>query len=111
MRIYISIPISGHDIAIQSKLAELIAERLELRGHTPINPFSTPTAPEHLSEKEKYAYYMGEDMKLLLTCDAIYMVDRQWNKSKGCSIEHNAACIMNMEMFYDINDIPDESNN
>lgn len=108
MRIYISIPISGHDISNQSRLAGLTAERLELMGHTPMNPFSAPAAPPHLSEKESYAYYMGEDMKMLLACDAILMVGRRWSKSKGCSIEHNAACVTGMEIFYDINDIPDE---
>lgn len=110
MKIYLSIPKSGHDISIQSKLARLQSELLELRGHTPMNPFTTQTAPEHLNEKETYAYYMGEDMKMLLSCDAIYMVDKKWRKSKGCSIEHNAAYVMDMDIFYDINDIPDESN-
>lgn len=109
MKIYISIPITGKDIDTQSKLAELIAERLTLRGHTPVNPFSVPAVPSHLSEKEAYAYYMGEDMKMLLTCDAIFMVDRKWSKSKGCSIEHNVACVMDMETFYTIDEIPDES--
>lgn len=110
MRIYISIPISGTDVKTTEKLAGLLAERLKLRGHEPMNPFSVPTAPETLSDRETYAYYMGEDMKMLLTCDAIFMADRKWSKSKGCSIEHNAAYVMGMEIFYSLNDIPDESN-
>lgn len=105
MRIYISIPISGRDLAAQQCVAALAAQRLELKGHEPVNPFSVE-APEHLSEKEQYAYCMGEDMKLLLACDAILMVDRQWPKSKGCSIEHSAACATGMEVFYDIYDVP-----
>lgn len=109
MRIYISIPISGTDVKVTSLLANMFAERLRLRGHEPLNPFSVPTAPESMAEKDAYAYYMGEDMKMLLTADAIFMVDRRWNKSKGCSIEHHAACVMGLEMFYSLNDIPDEN--
>lgn len=109
MRIYISIPISGTDIRVTSQLAGLFAEKLRLRGHEPLNPFSVPTAPESMTEKEAYAYYIGEDMKMLLTADAILMVDRKWPKSKGCSIEHHAACLMGLEMFYNLNDIPDEN--
>lgn len=107
MRIYISIPISGRDFAAQEALADLTAQRLALKGHKPVNPFSV-VAPEHLDEKEQYAYCMGEDMKLLLACDAILMVDRGWPKSKGCRIEHNAACVMGLETFYDIYDVPYE---
>lgn len=88
MRIYISIPISGHDLAAQQR------------------PFSVPAPPSHLTEKERYAYYMGEDMKMLLTCDAILMVDKKWSRSKGCSIEHNAAYMMGLEIFYTIDDVP-----
>lgn len=108
MKVYISVPISGHDPNAQRKLAELVAERLELKGHTPVNPFSVGEAPTGLSEEQVYAYYMGEDMKMLLACDAILMVDRDWRKSRGCSIEHSAANVMGMGIFYSIYDVPNE---
>lgn len=110
MKIYISIPISGKDINIQSSLANAIAKKLESKGHTPLNPFSVPEMPSHITtEKEAYAYYIGEDMKMLLTADAILMVDHKWTKSKGCTIEHNAAYVMGFEIFYDLDDVPYES--
>lgn len=109
MTIYISIPISGKDINIQSSLADAIAKKIESKGHTPLNPFSVPEVPSHITtEKEAYAYYIGEDMKMLLTADAILMVDRRWPKSKGCSIEHNTAYVMGLDIFYNLDDIPDE---
>lgn len=109
MTIYISIPISGKDINIQSSLANAIAKKIESKGHIPLNPFSVPEPPSHITtEKEAYAYYMGEDMKMLLACDAILMVDRDWRKSRGCSIEHSAANVMGMGIFYSIYDVPNE---
>lgn len=110
MRIYISIPITGKDVNHQSYIADVIAKKIEAKGHTPLNPFSVPDVPSHITdEKEAYAYYIGEDMKLLLTADAILMVDSNWPKSKGCSIEHHAAYVMGLEMFYSLDDIPNEN--
>lgn len=110
MRIYISIPISGKDIRIQSSIADAIARKIETKGHTPLNPFTLSEVPSHITdEKEAYAYYIGEDMKLLLTADAILLVERTWPKSKGCSIEHHAATVMGLELFYDLDDIPNEN--
>lgn len=105
MKIYISLPISRKDINKQKRLAGLTAERLRLQGHFPVNPFDVH-APDGMSEREQYAYYMGEDVKTLMTCDAILMLDRRWGKSKGCSIEQFIADKMCMEIFYDENDIP-----
>lgn len=45
MRIYISIPISGHDLATQRATASEIAEKIKALGHEPVNPFDTPDAP------------------------------------------------------------------
>lgn len=99
MRIYISIPITGHDLATQQALASQIAEKIRALGHEPVNPFDTPLAPPGMSEKERYAYYMGEDVKRLLMCDAAYF-HPQWTKSKGCSTEHDIAIRYGLERFY-----------
>ncbi len=90
MRIYISIPISGHDLATQQQKALEIADKLRELGHEPISPLPPPEAPSGLSEKEKYAYYMGRDVERLLTCDAIFMCEG-WQKSKGCCAENEIA--------------------
>lgn len=90
MKIYISIPISGHDLAKQREKAEEIADKLRKLGHEPVNPFNTPEAPAEMNEKEKYAYYMGEDLKRLLTCDAVFMC-KGWNLSRGCCTEEFVA--------------------
>lgn len=104
MKIYISIPISGLDLATQRATANEIADRIRELGHEPVNPFDTPEAPSEMSEREKYAYYMGEDIKRLLLCDAAYF-HPHWTKSKGCRIEHHAAVTCGLETFYTFSDM------
>lgn len=105
MKIYISIPISGKDLATQQAVALEIAEKIKALGHEPVNPFDTPLAPLEMSEKEKYAYYMGEDIKRLLMCDAAYFCEG-WRSSDGCLLEFNAAQIYGTTRYVNINDIP-----
>ena len=104
MRIYISIPISGHDLATQRATASEIAEKIITLGHQPVNPFDTPEAPPEMSERERYAYYMGEDIKRLLMCDGAYF-HPHWTKSKGCSTEHDIAVKYKLERFYTLSDM------
>ena len=105
MKIYISIPISGKDLATQQTLAAQIAGRIKDLGHESFNPFDTPLAPLGVTEKEKYAYYMGEDIKQLLMCDAAYFCEG-WRGSNGCLLEFNAAQIYDIKRYVNINDIP-----
>lgn len=104
MKIYISIPITGHDLNAQTGKALEIAEKIKALGHEPVNPFDTPLAPPEWSEQQKYAYYMGEDIKRLLMCDAVYFHPK-WTKSKGCSTEHDIAVRYGLERFYTFSDI------
>lgn len=98
MRIYISIPISGLPIEQQQAKAREIAKRLRELGHEPVNPFDTPEAPKGLSDKERYAYYMGEDLKRLLTCDAIFFCEG-WYESKGCRLEADVAIMYKLQEY------------
>lgn len=99
MKIYISIPISNCDLDTQQAKAEEIAEKIKALGHEPINPFDTLEAPQGMSEKEKYAYYMGEDIKRLLMCDAAYF-HPHWIESKGCRVEQHVAVTYGLKTFY-----------
>lgn len=99
MRIYISIPISNHDLATQRAKAAEIAEKIKALGHEPVNPFDTPLAPPEWSERKKYAYYMGEDIKRLLTCDAVYFC-KFWPSSKGCTAEMHIAQVYGIKQYY-----------
>lgn len=105
MKIYISIPISGKDYTSQCFLAADIANAIRSLGHEPVNPFDTPHAPPGMTEREKYAYYMGEDLKRVLLCDAIFMC-HGWAASRGCKIELCAAAHCGMKQYYTITQIP-----
>lgn len=105
MRIYISIPISNHDLMTQTGKALEIANKIRALGHEPVNPFETPLAPPEWSEQQKYAYYMGEDIKRLLMCDAILMC-QGWTESRGCKIELNAAAHCGLEQYFSLAQIP-----
>lgn len=105
MTIYISIPITGHNLSTQRAKAEEIAEKIKALGHTPVNPFDTPEPQDKLSERERYAYFMGEDIKRLLMCDAILMCPR-WQTSKGCKAEFDVAMVYGLKLYSSIESIP-----
>lgn len=105
MKIYISIPISGLYIAKQKEKASYISERIKALGHEPINPFDTTRQTCDMTEREEYAYYMGEDIKRLLMCDAIFLCEG-WHKSKGCKAEFNIAMVYGLADFGCVEDIP-----
>lgn len=105
MRIYISIPISGHDLATQQILAAQTAEKIRTLGHEPVNPFETPLAPPEWPERQKYAYYMGRDIEKLLLCDAVYFCEG-WHESKGCLVESYIAETYRIKHYHDLRFIP-----
>lgn len=95
----------GYDLSTQRAKAAEIVDKIKARGHEPVNPFDTPEPQGELTERERYAYFMGEDIKQILTCDAIYLCER-WNKSKGCRAEFNIAMVYGIEDYYNVADIP-----
>lgn len=105
MKIYISIPISGKDLATQQAVALEIAEKIKALGHEPVNPFDTPLAAPEMSEKEKYAYYMGRDIEKLLLCDAVYFCEG-WSESKGCRADSYIAGAYSLKHYHDLRFIP-----
>ena len=76
-RIYISIPISGHDL---EKVKEKARQEKIWVSHwyDAITPFDVCPDPD-----KPYSYYMGKDIEALLECDAIYLCEG-WQNSKGC---------------------------
>lgn len=93
MKIYISIPITGHDIEKVKARADMIKQLISSEWNDVITPFDV------CPEKDKpYSYYMGRDIEALLECDAIYMASG-WKKSKGCTLEYNAASLYGKQIF------------
>lgn len=103
MKIYISIPMSGHDTEAQMAKAAKIANGIEALGHTPINPFIIGAM---LPQSTTYADFMGHDIAALLKCDGIYMC-KGWESSRGCRLELEASKIYNLDAFTRLDQIPE----
>ena len=87
MRIYISGPITG----TTDYMERFAAAECELwyKGWDDIvNPAEILSV--QLPEGSSWETYMGESLKLLCECDAIYMM-RGWEGSRGARLEHVVA--------------------
>ena len=93
-RIYISIPISGHDL---EKVKEKVRKAKIWVSHwyDAITPFDVCPEPD-----KPYSYSMGKDIEALLDCDAIYLCEG-WQNSKGCMAEFEVARIYGKEIIFE----------
>ena len=94
MKVYISLPITGHDIEQVEAGCIYASAVLRKKGHTPVSPLDVSPDPE-----ASYAEHMGRDITALLECDAVMFLDG-WEESKGCMLEHAAAEIYGKEKLY-----------
>ncbi len=99
MKIYISLPISGFNIARCKERADGVKLIIERKGHEAITPFDV--CPD--SDKP-YSYCMGRDIEALLECDAILRCTG-WSNSKGCALESECAYIYHKKIFNHVNEI------
>lgn len=95
MNVYISLPITGHDIEQVEASCIYASAVLKKKGHTPVSPL----ALDH-QDPEFYEAVIGTDITALLCCDAVLFMDG-WETSKGCRLEHAAAEIYGKEIWYD----------
>lgn len=83
-KVYISGPITGIDFG--NRFAFMCARSaLELCGYEAVDPSEV-----QLDDEASWSDYMRADLKLLLDCDFIYMLDG-WEDSKGARIERELA--------------------
>lgn len=100
MKIYISLPITGHDIEEVEASCIYASGVIQAKGHTPVSPLYVSPDPD-----ADYAEHMGNDIEALLNCDAVlFMPD--WRTSKGCRLENAAADIYDKQVFYSLDRIP-----
>lgn len=84
-RIYISLPLTGYDLAERRKLAAGVARVLEALGAEAVNPLENG-----LPEDAAWLEHMRADLRLLLDCDGILMCEG-WEESRGCRVERGLA--------------------
>lgn len=69
-------------------------KEVEDLGFIPISPTDLPH-----SHDKTWLSYMREDLKALLSCDAIYMLSN-WESSTGAKIEFNLAYELGIKVIY-----------
>ncbi len=99
MEIYISLPITGHDIEEVEASCIFASGVIQSKGHTPVSPIELAHA-----DPEDYPAVIGTDITALLVCEAVLFLSG-WQTSKGCRLEYEAAVIYGKEMYFDLDEI------
>lgn len=94
-KIYISIPITGHDEAEVRQHADLMKGALSRAGYQAISPFDI-----YPGKNPTYADYICCDLRALADCDAIFLC-KGWRFSRGCRIERMFAEEFLKEIMYE----------
>lgn len=92
-KVYISLPISGHSLDDVRSRIEEASELLKAKGYIPVSPLEVQS-----NLNAPYSELMGNDIKALLECDAIMLLDG-WENSKGCQLEKYAAKLYRKPVF------------
>lgn len=94
MKVYISGPITHNkNYETDFKRAE---KRLRHLGFLTANP--TQLGPGH-----SWGYYMKHDIKMLLDCDAVYML-KGWRFSRGAKLEYRIAKALGLRIAHERQD-------
>jgi len=94
-KIYISGQISGLDPQDAVNIFDKMEKTLIGQGYSVVNP--TRLGVSDVSGKG-WDYYMKEGIKVLMGCDAIYMLIG-WSKSRGANIEWQLAYDLGMTIY------------
>lgn len=99
MKLYVAGKISG-EVGYRVKFAQACTEVATL-GHVAVNPCELHTNCDHPLDhsKESWQRIMKCDIRAMLDCDGVYAL-KDWQDSKGATIEVNLARALKMEVFY-----------
>ena len=95
MRIYVSGKISGLPYEDVKTRFDDCQELLESIGFEVINPITMG-----LRQEATWEQHMVKDIELLLSCDAIYMMDN-WTESTGAGIEYDIAFRLGKDIWFE----------
>ena len=92
-KIYISGPISGHDIEERRAAFSAVERMLREEGLEVVNPLKV-AFPEDCTHEQ----YMRVDIALLIGCDYIYLM-KGWDESRGAVTEFVIACSAGIDVY------------
>lgn len=95
MKIYISGPITGHDMKLVEGAFAHAENEIVNRGHSAVNPYELS---KQMPEDSTWHDYMKNDIPELVKCDAIYMLPG-WVYSSGCNLEYSIARTLGLTVF------------
>ena len=99
-KIYISGAIAHHDEAERRTAFAATAAFCEACGFESMNPFENELHRLGVGEQAGWRDHMKADLKMLLECDAICMMDG-WEESNGCKLEHDVASTCGLTVYYE----------
>lgn len=101
IKIYVSLPITGQESTVMKrcieakerlekifKEAEIEDYKLEVVFPKDVDKIGTPEQ----DNTKSLGYWIGEDIKLLMECDAVYFC-AGYSRSNGCQLEYQCADI------------------
>lgn len=95
MKIMISQPMKGKSNEQIREERKALVEALEQEGHQVID-----TVFENAPADEDIAIYMlSQSIRYIGKVDAVYFM-RDWEKARGCKIEHEVAVEYGKQVFY-----------
>lgn len=103
-KIYIAGKVSGEDAATVTMKFGQVQKRLEKAGYTVINPLKVVAeamaATNESWLKTPWEVAMKICITAMLKADKVYML-KDWQQSRGASVEHELAKGLNMDIIYD----------
>lgn len=97
-KVYISAPISGHDLTERHEAFAKWALEVACEGYVAVNPMMND-----LPDEAPYTEHMKADIRMLLDCDAMVAPVR-WRCSKGCTLEARVAELCGIPVIGRIDD-------
>ena len=96
MKIMISQPMRGKtNEQIRAERAELV-KRMEEEGHEVLDTVINEIPPKDVNDA---IYYLSKSIEFIGKVDAVYFM-RNWQKARGCKIEHEVAVEYGKRVFY-----------
>lgn len=96
MKIMISQPMRGKtNEQIRAERAELV-KRMEEEGYEVLDTVINEIPPKDVNDA---IYYLSKSIESIGKVDAVYFM-RNWQKARGCKIEHEVAVEYGKRVFY-----------